>query len=162
MSEKTLKPATDLARSYSYQEALNLLRHCRLMSMAETVASRRADMNQAQLVELFDLFDSALKVVTNREMDWERLLDEKISELGGIHNKLIRRLLMMMNYFEYLDNWEELGDKGNMEKESLADYNDKNLSVIENIIGMVKSVEQFENKFMKMTHYNYLLSTGNF
>ncbi|MFC1868968.1 hypothetical protein ACFL0H_12660, partial [Thermodesulfobacteriota bacterium] len=149
MNEKALKPVSDLARSYNPQEALNLLRYCRLMSMAETVASKRADMSQPQLAELFDLFDSMVRVVTNREMDWDTLLDEKISAMGGIHNKLIRKLLMMMNHFEFLDNWSELSDKGVMEKESLADYDDKKLSSIENIIGLVRNIEQFEAKFLK-------------
>ena len=147
MNEKTLKPVSDLARTLNPQEALNLLRYCRLMSMAETVASRRTDMNQAQLVELFDLFDTTLKVV--RDVDWDSLMDEKISAMGGIHNKLIRKLLMMMNHFDFLDNWPDLSNKGEMEKESLADYNDKKLAQIDNIIGLVKSVELFEKKFFK-------------
>jgi len=149
MSEKTLKPVTDLARTYSYQEALNLLRYCRLMSMAETVASRRADLDQAHLVELFDLFDAALKVVMDRGMDWDTLLDEKISAMGGIHNKLIHKLLIMMNHFEFLDSWAELRDKGEMEKESLADYDNKKLARIENVISLVRNIEHFENKFLK-------------
>ncbi|MDB9823066.1 hypothetical protein OAC89_05125 [Deltaproteobacteria bacterium] len=149
MSERTLKPVTDLARTYSHQEALNLLRYCRLMSMAETVASIRADMHQAHLFELFDLFDSALKIVTDRSTDWDTLLDEKISAMGGIHNKLIHRLFMMMNHFPFLDSWAELREKGEAEKESLADYDDKKLERIENIIGLVRNIEHFENKFLK-------------
>ncbi len=149
MNEKELKPVSDLARTCEPQEALNMLRYCRLMSMAETVASRRADMNQAQLAELFDLFDSMVRLVINREMDWDRLLDEKISSMGGIHNKLIRKLLMMINHFEFLDNWAEFGAKGEMEKESLADYDDKKAKRIENVIELTRIIERFENKFLK-------------
>ncbi|MBW2609387.1 MAG: hypothetical protein JRC68_03465 [Deltaproteobacteria bacterium] len=149
MNEKTLKPVSDLARTYDSQQALNLLRYCRLMSMAETVASRRTDMNQGQLSELFDLFDTMVRVVTSREMDWDRLLDEKISSMGGIHNKIIQKLLMMMNYFEFLNNWAELRQKGDMEKESLADYDDKKMASIEDIISLVRGIERFENRFLK-------------
>ena len=69
-----------------------------------------------------------VQVVTNREMDWDRLLDEKISSMGGIHNKIIQKILKMMNHFQNLSNWPELRRKGKMEKESLADYNDEKLS----------------------------------
>ena len=148
MSEKTLKPVTDLARSYNQEDAINLLRYCRLMTMAEIVASRRADMDPVQVTELFDLFESALRITMNREIDWDSLLDEKISAMGGIHNKLIKKLLMMMKHFQFIDNWKELSEKGEMEKESLADYDDDKLARIENIIALVKNVEHFEDKFL--------------
>ena len=55
MSEKTLKPVTDLARNLNQTDAINLLRYCRLMCMAEIVASRRTDMDPVQVTELFEL-----------------------------------------------------------------------------------------------------------
>ncbi len=149
MNERALKPVSDLARRCDPNEAMNLLRYCRLMSMAETVASSRTDMNQPQLVELFDLFDSLVRVVTNREIEWDSLLDEKISAMGGIHNKLIHKILMMMNHFEFLHNWADLGAKGEMEKESMADYDDVKIMRIENIIDLIRIVELFENRFLK-------------
>jgi hypothetical protein len=148
MSEKTLKPVTDLARTYSPLKAMNLLRYCRLMSMAETLASRRNDMSQAQLDELFDLFESALKIVTTRDTNWDRLMDEKISAMGGIHSKLIHKLLMMMSHFEFNETWAELETKGEKEKECLAEYNKSKLARIENVIRLVKNVELFESKFL--------------
>ena len=149
MNEKALKPVSDLARTYDQQQALNLLRYCRLMSMAETVASRKTDLNQEQLAELFDLYETMVRVLSNREMDWDRLLDEKISSMGGIHNKIIRKILNMMNHFQFLDNWSELPHKGGMEKESLADFDDKKLVKIENIIKLVKIIEEFEERHLK-------------
>ncbi|MBW1766701.1 MAG: hypothetical protein JRJ65_06570 [Deltaproteobacteria bacterium] len=149
MNEKALKPVSDLARTYDPQQALNLLRYCRLMSMAETAASRKTDLNQEQLAELFDLYETMVRVVSNRETDWDRLLDEKISFMGGIHNKIIRKILNMMNHFQFLDNWPELSHKGEMEKESLADFDDKKLASIENIIKLVKIIEQFEESYLK-------------
>jgi hypothetical protein len=149
MNEKALKPISDLARSYDHQHALNLLRYCRLMSMAEMVASKRTDLNQEQLAELFDLYESIVRIVTSRDMDWDRLLDEEISSMGGIHNKIIRKILKMMNNYEFLNSWPELTRKGEMEKESLADYDEKKLAKIENTISLVRVMAQFEEKFPK-------------
>jgi hypothetical protein len=149
MNEKALKPVSDLARSYDQSQGLNLLRYCRLMSMAETAASKRSDLDQGQLAELFDLYEAMVRVVTSGEMDWDRLLDERISSIGGIHNKIIRKILKMMNHFQFLDNWSELKEKGEMEKESLADYDDQKLARIENIIKLVTVIEDFENMFLK-------------
>jgi hypothetical protein len=149
MNEKALKPVSDLARSYDQSQGLNLLRYCRLMSMAETAASKRSDLDQGQLAELFDLYGAMVRVVTSGEMDWDRLLDERISSIGGIHNKIIRKILKMMNHFQFLDNWSELKEKGEMEKESLADYDDQKLARIENIIKLVTVIEDFENMFLK-------------
>ena len=149
MNEKALKPVSDLARSYDQLQALDLLRYCRLMSMAETVASRRTELSQEQLAELFDLYESMVRIVTNREMDWDRLLDEKISSIGGIHNQIIRKILKMMNNLKFLDNWAELKYKGEIEKDSLSDYDEKNLAKIENVIKLEKIIERFENMFLK-------------
>ncbi|MDY6973522.1 MAG: hypothetical protein SV775_14525, partial [Thermodesulfobacteriota bacterium] len=103
-NEKALKPLSDLARSYDPVQGLNLLRYCLLMTMAETEAARGSKLTQEELAQLFDLYESTVRVVTNRELDWDELLDEKTSSMGGIHNKIIRKLLMMTNHFEFLDN----------------------------------------------------------
>jgi len=149
LNEKALKAVSDLARSLDQAQAINLLRYCRLMSMAETIASKKTEMGQEQLTELFNLYESMVKIVTNREMDWDRFLDEKISSMGGIHNEIIRKVLKIMNYFQFLDNWSELRHKGEMEKESLADYDEKKLAGIENIIKLVEIKEQFEDRYLK-------------
>jgi hypothetical protein len=149
LNEKALKSVSDLARTYGQSQALNLLRYCRLMSMAETAASKRSDLDQEQMAELFDLYEFMVRVVTSGEMDWDRLLDERISSIGGIHNKIIRKILKMMNHFQFLHNWSELRDKGEMEKESLADYDEQKLTRIENIINLVMVIEDFENMFLK-------------
>ena len=148
-SEKALKPVSDLARTYDPQQALNLLRYCRLMTLAETEAARGAELSHEQLQQLFELYESVVRVVVNRELDWDQLMDEKIAAMGGIHNKIVQRILMMMNYFEFLDNWSELKQKGQMEKEALADYNDYRLSRIENVIKLVNRIEQFEEMYLK-------------
>ncbi|MFO7785694.1 MAG: hypothetical protein ACQET7_06375 [Thermodesulfobacteriota bacterium] len=152
MTEKALKPLSDLARKEEQGRALNLLRYCRLMTMAETVASRGSELRSEHLAELFDLYESVVRVVTNREMDWDRLLDEKISQMGGIHNMIVRKVLKLMDlvdHFEFLDSWAELRLKGDMEKESLADYDPDKLQKIENILKLIRAIEEFEELFLK-------------
>jgi hypothetical protein len=149
MNENTLKPVSDLAKSYDLQQALNLLRYCRLMTMAEIEAARGIPFTPEQLSELFDLYESAVRIVTIRDLDWDSLLDEKISAMGGIRNKIVRKLLKMMNYFEFLETWAELRQKGRMEKEALADYNESGLSRIENLIRLVNIIERFEAMYLE-------------
>jgi hypothetical protein len=165
MNEKALKPLSDLVRSYEPEEALNLLRYCRLMSIAEAVASKRSGLKQEELTELFDLYESMVKVVTNRDMDWDRLIDEKISGMGGIHHMMVRKILKMMNQFQFLSSWEELKSKGRMEKEVLADYDPEKLKKVERVIDLVQVIDRHEEMFFHddslkaSTFYRKLLNT---
>ncbi|MFC1821215.1 hypothetical protein ACFL9T_00785 [Thermodesulfobacteriota bacterium] len=149
MNEKALKPVSDLARTYEPMQAVNFLSYCRLMSMAEKVASKMSEMNQEELAELFDLHGSMVRIVTSRDMDWDSLLDEKINAMGGVHNKIVRKILKMMNHFQFLDNWSELNHIGQMEKESLADYDERKLASIENVNRLIKIIEEFEKMFQR-------------
>ncbi|MBW1729533.1 MAG: hypothetical protein JRH08_01815 [Deltaproteobacteria bacterium] len=149
VNEKSLKPVSDLARTFDPQRALNLLRYCRLMTMAELEASRGMELSSAQLKELFDLYESAVRVVMNRDLDWDKLLDERITASGGIHNEIMAKCLKMMNYYDFLGNWLELKQKGPMEKETLADYDQKKLSRLENVIDLINTVNDFERRFLK-------------
>ncbi len=149
VNEKALNPVSNLARTYDRLEGVNLLKYCRLMSLAETVASQRSDLNQGQLRSLLEIFDSLVRVVTYPDTDWDLLLDAKISSIGGIHNEIIRKILKMTNHFEFLDHWSELKDKGEMEKESLADFDTHKLARIEDVIRLTNVIERFENMFLK-------------
>ena len=149
-TEKAMQTAVNMARTYEPQQALNMLRYCRLMTFAETAAARRAELTHEQVAQLFDLYESTVRVVINKELDWDQLLDEKISSMGGIHNKIIQKIFMMMFYYEFLDNWAELRHKGEMEKESLADYDKNKLARIENAIRLVNIIEQFEEMYLKL------------
>lgn len=149
MNEKALRPVTDLARTLQPNQALNLLRYVLLMTLAETEAARASEGTPEQLAELIGLYESIIRVVTNRDLNWDRLLDEKTDLVGGTHNRIVRKLIMMINHFEFLDNWNELKQKGSMEKESLADYDERRLSRIENVIRLVGTLEQFEGMYLK-------------
>lgn len=149
MNEKALKPLSDLARTFEPKQAVNLLRYCRLMTMAETEAARQSPMPSEQLLELFELYEYTVRIVTNRDLDWDRLLDEKITSMGGIKSKIVRKSLKMMNHFEFMENWQELCHKGPMEKEVLADYDPKKISRIENAIQFVETLEEFESAYLR-------------
>jgi hypothetical protein len=165
MNEKALKPISDLARNCEPHEALNLLRYCRLMSMAEAMASKRSDLKQEEVTELFDLYESMVKIVTNRDMDWDRLRDEKISAMGGIRHVAVRKILKMMNQFQFLPGWQELKSKGQMEKEVLADYDEDKLKKVERVIKLVKVMDQYDEMYFKgdllkaSSFYRKLLNT---
>jgi len=148
VTEKSLKPLSDLARTFEPQQALNLLRYCRLMTLAETEAARDAELTHGQIQQLFELYESSIRVVFNRGLDWDQLLDEKTAAMGGIHNKVVQKIFMMMNYFEFLDNWSDLRKKGPMEKEAIADYDRFRMARIENVIRLVDKMEQFEEMYL--------------
>lgn len=149
MNEKSLKPLSDLARTYDLHDALNLLRYCRLMTMAEIESTRGSELTQEEFNQLFYLYESTVRVVVDRELDWDGFLDEKITSMGGVHYEIIRKLLMIMSRFEFLDNWSKLKEKGQMEKESLAEYDNEKLSRIEDVIDLVSTIEQFEEMYLK-------------
>jgi hypothetical protein len=149
MSEKTLKPLTDFARTLDPVQGLNLLRYCRLMTMAEIEASRGSELTQEQIAELFDLYESMARVMSNKDLDWDTLLDERITAMGGIHYKAVRKVLKMIHHHEFLNNWAELSQKGPMEKEALADYEEGKRSRLANVINLVEILEQFEDKYLK-------------
>jgi len=128
----------------------NMLRYCRLMTMAETSAARGNELSSEQLNQLFDLYESTVRVVVNQELDWEQLLDEKTITIGGIRNRIVKKILTMMGYFEFLENWSELKKKGAMEKETLADYDDRKLGEIQEVIHLVNVIEKFEEKYLKL------------
>jgi len=148
LNERSLKSLSDLARRYDRQQALNLLRYCRLMTLAETVAAKGGPITTKRLIELFDIYETTFKVVTNKDLDWDVLMDEKTSSTRGIRDLLIQRILMMTNHFEFLHTWPELSEKGTMEKEALADYDREKLDRIEDVITVVGTLEYFVNSFL--------------
>ena len=78
-----------------------MFRYCRLMTMAETSAAGGYELSKEQLAQLFELYESTVRVVINQELDWEQLLDEKTILTGGIRNRIIKKILTMMGYFQY-------------------------------------------------------------
>lgn len=145
---KTLKPITDRANEEDHQKIFDLLRICRLMSMAEIIASVGAAFMGEQAEELFRLYDEAVTVTTNNEMDWDRQEDLRISELGGVQNRAIREMMKFFNLFDYLNTWQEYLNKGKLQKEVICDYDSTRLSRLEEALTLARVAEEFKRKFL--------------
>lgn len=145
---KTLKPITDRAREGNYQDILDLLRVCRLMSVAEIVAALGDAFTGEQAKELYRLYDDAIYVATDPGLTWEKLHDLRISAVGGVQNKAIREMLKLFNLFEFLDSWQELSRKGGLEKEVICDYEPEQLAHLEDALELARIANQFKKRLM--------------
>ncbi len=147
--ERSLKPLTDMVRTLDIANALNLLRYCRLMTMAELVASQKGNFKPEQFKELFDLYEASVRLVTTRELDWDSLMDEKTAAMGGARNQVIQKLLRMADLYHFLGIWSELPQKGEMEREALADYDPNKLAQIHKVIELLETIEEFEKAYLR-------------
>lgn len=147
ISARSLKSITDKAKEGDSQKILDLLRFCRLMSMAEIAAALGESFTPEQAKELYRLYDDASNVATNRSLDWEKLHDLRISALGGVENKALREMLKLFNLFEFLDDWQELVRKGRFQKEVLCDYEPDMLQQMEETLALVEIAAQFRRTF---------------
>ncbi|MGD9503958.1 MAG: hypothetical protein AB7W37_03545 [Syntrophobacteraceae bacterium] len=143
---KTLKPITDKAKKGEYQEIVKTLRTCRLMSMAQIAAALGDAFTAEQAKELFLLYDDAIQVATEPELDWDRLEDLRISALGGVQNKAIREMLKFFNLFEFLNNWMELKEKGPLQREVLCDYSSVKLKNLEKALDLAETAVRLQEK----------------
>jgi len=144
----TLKPITDKARAGNYQEILSRLRICRLMSMAEIAAAFGDTFTGQQARELYRLYDDAIYVATNPNLDWDNLRDLHISALGGVQNKAVREMLKFFNLFEFLDSWQEFLDKGSIQKEVFCDYHPEKLAQLDEALSLARIANQFKQQFL--------------
>jgi len=145
---KTLKPITDKAKEGNYQEILDVLRVCRLMSMAEIAAALGDSFTGEQARELYRLYDDAIYVATDPMLNWEKLHDLRISALGGVQNKAIREMMKLTNLFEFLDNWHEFIEKGSYQKEVFCDYQAERLCHLEEALELARIARHFKQQFM--------------
>jgi hypothetical protein len=147
MPEKTLKPITDRAQRENYREVVELLRLCRLMSMAELAASLGESFTREQAQELFQLYDRAIRVATDPALTWERLHDLSISAMGGVQNRAIREIMKFFNLFEFLDHWQEFRHKGPFQREVLCDHDPDKLAHLEACLALARTAEAFQRVF---------------
>ncbi len=145
---RTLQTITDRAREEEQEDVFDLLRVCRLMSMAEIIASMGEDFMGEQTDELFRLYDEAVSVTTDPKMDWESLEDLGISSIGGVQNRAIREMLKFFNLFEFLNTWRDYLDKGPLEKEVICDYDPHRLARMENALQLAGVAEDFRQEFL--------------
>ncbi len=148
MPAKTLKPITDRAREGNHQKSLDLLQTCRLMSMAEIIATLGDAFSGEQARELYRVYDDAVNVATDSSLDWDKLHDLRISALGGIQNKAIREMMKVFNLFEFLDDWQEYLRKGCFQKEVICDYMPEKLFKMGEALKLARIADEFKQKFM--------------
>jgi len=147
LPEKTLKSITDQARRKSLEEVADLLRTIRLISMAEIAASLGDKLTREQGSELFSLYDEAIWIAADPQLEWETLHDQKIAALGGAQNLAVRQMLKLFNLFEYLDSWTHIAEKGPFQKEALADYRPEKLEQIDQVLELIRITNEYKERF---------------
>ncbi len=149
INEASLKPIIEKTYLFNVREALNLLRYFRLMSFAEMEASKGDPIEREEVRELFRIYDLMVRAVISKDIDWKNIVYEGADSIEGMRRKVIKRLLMMMNYHQFLDNWQEIKEKGEKELESLADYKPENMENIHNMTRLINIMAQFEYTYIK-------------
>jgi hypothetical protein len=149
LPEKTLKSITDQAKNQSLEEVTDLLRIIRLISMSEIAASLGDMLTREQGTELFNLYDEAIWIAADPQLDWETLHDQKIATLGGAQHLAVRQMLKLFNLYEYLDSWTEITTKGPFQKEALADYQSEKLAQIDQVLELITVTNEFKERFYK-------------
>ncbi|SMC23548.1 hypothetical protein SAMN02746041_01755 [Desulfacinum hydrothermale DSM 13146] len=147
MPARSLKPLTDMAATQDPLEALETLRVCRLMTVAEIAAALGEHFTAEQAQEVFRVYNDAVQVATQPRLDWDMLEDVRISELGGVQNKALREMLKFFNLFEFLNNWQEFLDRGPHEKEVLCDYNPERLKKLDKVLTLAHTANLFRARF---------------
>lgn len=149
INEASLRPVIEMSNLFNIRTALNFLRYFRLMSFAEMEASKGDTIKKEEVRELFRIYDLMVRAVISNDIDWKNIVYEGADSIESVRTRVIKRLLMMMGYHQFLDNWQDIKEKGEKELESLADYKPENLKKIRNMIRLVNVMNHFENTYIK-------------
>ncbi|MCF8034063.1 MAG: hypothetical protein K9K69_16975 [Desulfarculaceae bacterium] len=147
LPETSLTPLTDLNNYADMEEALATIRLYRLLSVAEAAAASAAGLSPGQAKEMFELYDKAIRVLTEPDIGWADILDAQISRAGGVQAKATRKMLKMFDLFEYLDDWPRLELAGPRGKEAMADFDPGRLERIGQVIELVQQERRFVEHF---------------
>ncbi|KIX13298.1 hypothetical protein [Dethiosulfatarculus sandiegensis] len=147
LPETTLRQLTRLEFYRSLEEAVDMLRLFRLMSVAEASAAGSRSLTKQQARELFSLYDDAISVVSDPELDWDEIMAQRDQEMGGVQAKAMRKMLKLFDRFEFLDNWRSLTSTGPRQKEAMADYDPKKLSRIYDVVALDQQMQRFLGRF---------------
>jgi hypothetical protein len=147
LPETTLQPLTELGRYRNLEEAITILRLFRLLSVAEAAAASPTGLTGEQVGELFTLYDEAIRIVTDPALNWQEVLHQQITKLGGVQAKSFRKMLKLFNLFEFIDSWRALEHAGPRLKEAMADYDPAKLGRINQVVELAGQVRQFVERF---------------
>ncbi|MGV8074612.1 MAG: hypothetical protein AB2L11_08665 [Syntrophobacteraceae bacterium] len=145
---KALRPISHSGKAVDYQETLDLLRVCRLMSLAGIAAALGDTFTGEQTRELYRVYDAAVFVATDPKLDWDKFHDLRISALGGVQNKAIREMMKLFNLFYFLRDWQEFLGKGIFEREVVCDYEPQKLAQLEDTLQLAGIAEEYKRRFM--------------
>lgn len=143
LSETTLAPLSDISRYQDLQEAVATLRLYRLMSVVETAAASPKPLTSEHLAEFFTLMDHAVRIASRPDMSWEQILDEEVSRLGGVQAKATRKMLKLLDLYDYLGSWPDISAAGPHEREARARFDPRRLDDINRVVELVRQVERF-------------------
>lgn len=147
LSETTLNPLSDIRRYAGLQEAVAVLRLYRLMSVAETAAAASKPLTSEHLGEFFTLMDHAVQVASRPGMQWADILDEEISRLGGVQAKAVRKMLKLLDLYDYLSSWQDIVAAGEHERETRAGFDEAKLADINRVVELVEQVGRFVDQY---------------
>ena len=147
VSELTLEPLSDLSRYANLEDAVAVIRLYRLLSVAEAAAAAPQGLTRSQVTELFDLYDDAIRVATDPQLNWSELINDQITRMGGTQAKAAHRLLKLFDLFDFLGNWQDMLEAGPRQKEAMADFDPQRLQRLEQVIELVEQVRRFVGHF---------------
>ena len=147
LPETTLRPLTDLSRYQGLEEALSVIRLYRLLSVAEAAAAAEGRLRPEQVEELFNLYDNAIRVATDPDLEWDDILAGQISRMGGVQAQAARKMLKLFDLFDFLDLWRDLERAGPRQKEAMADFDPAKLERIQMVIDLLQQVRRFVGRF---------------
>ena len=147
LPETSLAPLTDLDNYADMEEALATVRLYRLLSVAEAAAAGPGGLSPGQAREMFNLYDKAIRVLTEPGLGWLDILDAQISQVGGVQAKATRKMLKLFDLFDFLDDWQRLERAGPREKEAMAGFDPLTMERVGQVIELVRQEHRFVEQF---------------
>lgn|GEM_PF-2499871 len=148
LHEKRLEPILEYAKRLDSDEGLNLFRYLRLMTACELEASLGKPLSASLMKELFELYDKCARYVSNPGPEVEYFTHEGDFISGqALKITVLKRLLKLMGYHDYLDSPDAMASRGDMELEVLAGFEEASLQKIKDVRQLVVKVESLMERF---------------
>ncbi|MFN3535641.1 MAG: hypothetical protein ACK4WB_09665, partial [Desulfatiglandales bacterium] len=148
LHEERLMSVVEYAKIFEPDEGLNLMRYIRLMTAAELEASMGRPLSGPQMSELFELYERYVRFIANPELSTEELRShrELFSE-EALKDSVIRRVLRLMGYHEFINHAEVLMRKGETELEILAGFDEQVFKRMQDVRLLVRNVERLMEEY---------------
>ncbi len=147
LPERSLSQVTSKVQEWGLIETISVLRLSLLMSVAEIASSLGDTLSGAQIKELFSLYEDILEKITEHGLDWDTYEEQQAKAPGATLHKGIKVILKLFNLFDYLDNWNEIIQKGRFEREVFCQFDTEREYQVEKLIALVRETEKLEQKY---------------